>query len=101
MIGHGPARQPLGSQQLCLSLRGSRCRHPDDCRALNWISIPVALFIGTIGAASVFEAVYIDVGGDSNVPLGFVLLTENVMMGDETVWMLVMILTGTDIGHAM
>ena len=46
--------------------------------ALNWISIPVALFIGTIGAASVFKAVYIDrrelkcacVGGSSNVPLG-------------------------------
>ncbi len=28
--------------------------------ALNWISIPVALFIGTIGAVSVFKAVYID-----------------------------------------
>ena len=48
--------------------------------ALNWISIPVALFIGGIGAVSVFKAVYIDrrelkcacVGGDSNVPLGFV-----------------------------
>jgi len=45
--------------------------------ALNWISIPVALFIGTVGAASVFKAVYIDrrelkcacVGGSSNVPL--------------------------------
>lgn len=55
---------------------------------LNWISIPVALFIGTIGAISVFKAVYIDkrelkcacVGGDSNVPLGFVSLTENLMM---------------------
>jgi glutaredoxin len=56
--------------------------------ALNWISIPVALFIGTIGAISVFKAVYIDkrelkcacVGGDSNVPLGFISLTENLMM---------------------
>src|SRR3546814_925705 len=28
--------------------------------ALNWISVPVALFIGTVGAASVFKAVYID-----------------------------------------
>ena len=54
----------------------------------NWISIPVALFIGIIGAISVFKAVYIDkrelkcacVGGDSNVPLGFVSLTENLMM---------------------
>lgn len=55
---------------------------------LKWISIPVALFIGTIGAISVFKAVYIDkrelkcacVGGDSNVPLGFISLTENLMM---------------------
>jgi len=54
----------------------------------SWISIPVALFIGVIGAISVFKAVYIDkrelkcacVGGDSNVPLGFVSLTENLMM---------------------
>ena len=64
--------------------------------ALNWISIPVALFIGTIGAVSVFKAVYIDkrelkcacVGGDSNVPLGFVSLTENLMMVAMAVWML-------------
>lgn len=56
--------------------------------ALNWVSIPVALFIGTIGAISVFKAVYIDkrelkcacVGSDSNVPLGFISLTENLMM---------------------
>ncbi len=56
--------------------------------ALRWLSIPIALFIGTIGAASVFKAVYLDrrelkcacVGGSSNVPLGFVSLTENVMM---------------------
>ncbi len=77
--------------------------------ALNSISIPVALFIGTIGAVSVFKAVYVDkrelkcacVGGDSNVPLGFVSLTENVMMVAMAIWMLVMILTGTNIGHAM
>lgn len=64
--------------------------------ALNWISIPVALFIGTIGAVSVFKAVYIEkrtlkcacVGGDSNVPLGFVSLTENVMMVAMASWML-------------
>lgn len=64
--------------------------------ALNWLSIPVALFIGTVGAVSVFKAVYIDrrelkcacVGGDSNVPLGFVSLTENVMMVAMAVWML-------------
>ncbi len=64
--------------------------------ALNWLSIPVALTIGTIGAVSVFKAVYIDkrelkcacVGGDSNVPLGFVSLTENVMMVGMAIWML-------------
>jgi len=64
--------------------------------ALTWVSIPVALFIGTIGAVSVFKAVYIDkrelkcacVGGDSNVPLGFVSLTENLMMIAMAVWML-------------
>mgnify|MGYP000323617779 CR=1 FL=1 len=63
--------------------------------ALNWLSIPVALFIGTIGAISVFKAVYIDkrelkcacVGGDSHVPLGFVSLTENLMMIAMAVWM--------------
>ncbi|OHT22041.1 MULTISPECIES: MauE/DoxX family redox-associated membrane protein [Edaphosphingomonas] len=66
--------------------------------ALSWLSIPVALFIGTIGAASVFKAVYIDrrtlkcacVGGDSNVPLGFVSLTENLMMIAMALWMLAM-----------
>ncbi|HEY4075985.1 MAG TPA: glutaredoxin [Rhizomicrobium sp.] len=64
---------------------------------LTFISIPVALFIGTIGAVSVFKAVYIDkrelkcacVGGDTNVPLGFVSLTENVMMVAMALWMLV------------
>jgi glutaredoxin len=64
--------------------------------ALNWLSIPVALFIGGVGAVSVFKAVYIDkrelkcacVGGDSNVPLGFVSLTENVMMVTMALWML-------------
>lgn len=64
---------------------------------LNWLSIPVALFIGGIGAISVFKAVYIEkrelkcacVGGNSNVPLGFVSLTENVMMVAMAAWMLV------------
>jgi glutaredoxin len=63
---------------------------------LDWLSIPVALAIGTIGAASVFKAVYIDrrelkcacVGGDSNVPLGFVSLTENLLMIAMALWML-------------
>jgi len=55
---------------------------------LTWLSAPAALFIASIGAISVFKAVYIDkrklkcacVGGNSNVPLGFVSLTENLMM---------------------
>ena len=63
--------------------------------ALTVLSAPVALFIGTIGAVSVFKAVYIDqrelkcacVGGASNVPLGFVSLTENLMMMAMAVWM--------------
>ena len=62
---------------------------------LVWIAAPVALFIGTVGAVSVFNAVYIDrrelkcacVGGASNVPLGFVSLTENVMMVLMALWM--------------
>ena len=62
-----------------------------------WISIPVALFIGSIDAVSVFKAVYIDkrdlkcacFGGDSNVPLGFISLTENLMMVAMAIWMLV------------
>lgn len=64
-------------------------------QTLDWLSIPVALFIGTVGAASVFKAVYIDrrelkcacVGGDSNVPLGFVSLTENLFMIGMAIWM--------------
>ena len=60
-----------------------------------WLSIPVALFIGTIGAVSVFKAVYVDkrelkcacVGGGSTVPLGFVSLTENLIMIGMGLWM--------------
>ena len=62
---------------------------------LHWLSVPIALFIGTVGAVSVFKAVYIDkrdlkcacVGGSSNVPLGFVSLTENLMMIAMALWM--------------
>jgi hypothetical protein len=64
--------------------------------ALNWLSIPIALTIGTIGAVSVFYAVYVQkreikcacVGGSSNVPLGFVSLTENLFMIGMAIWML-------------
>ncbi|RZJ00510.1 MAG: glutaredoxin [Rubrivivax sp.] len=62
---------------------------------LPWLSVPVALFIGAVGAASVVKAVYIDkrslkcacVGGDSHVPLGVVSLTENLMMVAMALWM--------------
>lgn len=57
---------------------------------------PIALFIGGVGAISVTKAVYIDkrdlkcacVGGNSNVPLGFISLTENLFMIAAGVWML-------------
>lgn len=63
--------------------------------ALTWLSVPVALFIGTVGAVSVIKAVYIDkrelkcacVGGSSNVPLGFISLIENLMMIAMAAWM--------------
>ncbi len=63
---------------------------------LTWFAAPLALFIGGIGAVSVFKAVYIDkrelkcacVGGTSSVPLGFVSLTENVLMVAMALWML-------------
>lgn len=65
--------------------------------ALIWLAAPAAFFIGSVGAVSVFKAVYIDkreircacVGGGSNVPLGFISLTENVMMVVIAVWMMV------------
>ena len=61
---------------------------------LPWLSAPLALTIGSIGATSVFKAVYIDkrelkcacVGGSSNVPLGFISLTENLIMIGMGVW---------------
>ncbi|SFT35033.1 glutaredoxin family protein [Halomonas saccharevitans] len=60
-----------------------------------WLAAPLALFIGTVGVVSVFKAVYIDkrelkcacVGGNSNVPLGFVSLTENLVMIFMGLWM--------------
>lgn len=66
---------------------------------LTWLAAPAALFIATVGAVSVFKAVYVDkralkcacVGGGSNVPLGFVSLVENLMMIGMAVAMLVQI----------
>lgn len=65
-------------------------------RALDWLSIPLALFIGTVGGVSVFYAVYVQkrelkcacVGGSGKVPLGFVSLSENLIMVAMALWML-------------
>lgn len=62
-----------------------------------YIIAPISLFIGGVGAISVIKAVYIDkrelkcacVGGDSNVPLGFISLTENLFMIAAGIWMFV------------
>ncbi|MGO4893677.1 MauE/DoxX family redox-associated membrane protein [Flavobacterium sp. W21_SRS_FM6] len=59
---------------------------------------PISLFIGTVGGISVIKAVYIDkreltcacVGGDSQVPLGFVSLTENLFMIGAAILMLLL-----------
>ncbi|MEO0342685.1 MAG: MauE/DoxX family redox-associated membrane protein [Pseudomonadota bacterium] len=64
---------------------------------MTWVAAPLALLASGIGAISVFKAVYIDrrdlrcacVGGDSNVPLGFVSLTENLMMMAMAIWMMI------------
>jgi len=61
------------------------------------VAVPLAIFVGSVGAVSVVKAVYVDrrelkcacVGGSSNVPLGFVSLTENLMMVAAALWMVV------------
>jgi len=62
---------------------------------MTWLSAPAALIAASIGAVSVFKAVYIDKRelkcacvGDSRVPLGFVSLTENLMMIGMAIYML-------------
>ena len=63
---------------------------------------PVALFIGGVGAYSVIKAVYVErrdlrcacVGGNSNVPLGALSLTENVLMVAMGLWMPIKLLAG-------
>ncbi len=63
---------------------------------LTGLAAPLGLFIGGVGAVSVVKAVYVDkrelkcacVGGDTNVPLGFVSLTENLLMIAMSLWML-------------
>jgi len=62
----------------------------------TWIVAPIVLLASGIGAISIIKAVYIEkrdlkcacVGGDSSVPLGFISLTENLMMMAMAVWML-------------
>ncbi len=63
--------------------------------ALTWLAAPVTLLAAGIGAISVIKAVYVDKReikcaclGDSRVPLGFVSLTENLMMVGMAIWML-------------
>ncbi|MGE8168757.1 MauE/DoxX family redox-associated membrane protein [Pseudomonas putida] len=63
---------------------------------LSWLSGPLAMVLGGVGAVSVFRAVYIEkrelkcacVGGSSNVPLGAISLTENLIMFGMGLWML-------------
>ncbi len=63
---------------------------------LIWLVAPVGIVIGTIGAVSVIKAVYVEkrdlkcacVGGGSNVPLGAISLSENLIMAGMGIWML-------------
>jgi len=62
----------------------------------TWVIAPIVLLASSIGTVSVFKAVYIEkrslkcacVGGDSGVPLGFISLTENLMMMAMAIWMM-------------
>ena len=65
---------------------------------VSWIWLAVTYIVPSRPSekVSVFKAVYIDkrelkcacVGGDSNVPLGFISLTENLMMVAMALWMI-------------
>lgn len=56
--------------------------------AFTWLPVPVAGVVGAVEAVSAGKAVYVDerewkcvcVGSSSNVPLGFVSPTENLLM---------------------
>lgn len=60
------------------------------------IVAPIVLIASGIGAVSIVNAVYIKkrdlncacVGGGSDVPLGFISLTENLMMMAMAIWMM-------------
>ena len=91
-----PACPAVGQIQLHLSLRGGWGWPDDDSGRANLDFRSSSFFLASIGAVSVFKAVYVDrrdlkcacVGGDSNVPLGFVSLTENLMMVGMAIWMI-------------
>ena len=91
-----PACPAVGQIQLYLSVCGGRGWPNDDSGGANLDIRFGGLFVASIGAVSVFKAVYVDrrdlkcacVGGDSNVPLGFVSLTENLMMVGMAIWMI-------------
>lgn len=61
-----------------------------------WFVAPIVLIASTIGAFSIIKAVYIEkrdlncacVGGGSSVPLGFISLTENLMMMAMAIWLI-------------
>ncbi|RPF70246.1 MauE/DoxX family redox-associated membrane protein [Aurantiacibacter spongiae] len=65
-------------------------------RMLPWLSIPIAFAIGSIGAVSVFSAVYVQkraigsacVGGGANVRPGLVSLGENLALVGMAIWMI-------------
>lgn len=64
---------------------------------LTWVIAPIVLAVTTLGAVSIIKAVYLDkrdlscacVGGGSDVPLGFISLTENLGMIAMAIWMMV------------
>ena len=64
---------------------------------LTLIIAPIVLAVTILGAVSIIKAVYFEkrslrcacVGGDSNVPLGFISLSENLGMMAMAIWMLV------------
>jgi len=63
----------------------------------TWVVAPAALFVSTVGAISVFKAVYFEkrdlecacTGGNDGVPLGSISLIENLMMMAMAIWMMV------------
>ena len=75
---------------------GDEAFYPQSLERGRWSTRAVMLAGSIFHADPQFKAVYVDkrelkcacVEGGSNVPLGFVSLTENVMMVDMALWML-------------